>query len=58
MQRCLGRGPALRHLHFLEKLESLMVRFAPHLLETEYDQQFAAELQRAETETEDDAADL
>lgn len=62
MQRCLGRGPSLRHLHFLEKLEALMMRFAPHLLETEIDQQFVAELQKAEREleieTEDGDADL
>lgn len=57
MLRCLGRGPAVHHLHFLEKLEALMMRFAPHLLETEIDQQFAAELQKAETETEDNDAE-
>ena len=48
MQRTLGRGPEVRHLHFLEKLESIMKRYAPHILDTEYDQKFAEDMLRAD----------
>lgn len=50
MQRALGRGPKVRHLHFLERLENVVARYAPHLVDAEYDAQFAAELQRAEAD--------
>ena len=58
MQRCFGKQSMVRHLHFLEKLENLVKAFAPHLLDAEYDQQFAADLQRADAdadESEDNA---
>ena len=54
MQRTLGRGPEVRHQHFLEKLESIMKRFAPHLLDTEYDQKFAEDMQRADADESED----
>jgi len=57
MQRSIGRGPVLRQLHFLEKLENVVTRFAPHLLDTEYDQQFAAELQQADADESEDNLD-
>lgn len=57
MQRCCGKQSTVRHLHFLEKLENLIKVFAPHLLDTEYDQQFAADLQRADSADADESDD-
>lgn len=57
MQRSLGRGPVLRHLHFLEKLTGVVTRFAPHLADAEYDPQFAAELEQADTHESEDNVD-
>lgn len=54
MQRTLGRGPDVRHQHFLEKLESVMKRFAPYLLDTEYDQKFAEDMQSADADEPED----
>lgn len=54
MQRTLGRGPDVRHQHFLEKLESVMKRYAPYLLDTEYDQKFAEDMQRADADEPED----
>ena len=54
MQRTLGRGPDVRHQHFLEKLESVMKRFAPYLLDTECDQKFVEDMQRADADEPED----
>jgi len=58
MQRSLGREPVLRHLHFLEKLEGVVTRFAPHLADAEYDPQFAAELEQADADESEDNVDI
>ncbi|XP_024373559.1 uncharacterized protein [Physcomitrium patens] len=57
MLRSLGRSSAVQHQHFLEKLENVTKTFAPHLLDKEYDQQFAEEMQKAEAADKPDDED-
>jgi len=47
MQQSLGRGPQQR-ADFVDKMELLVRRYAPYLLDEELDEEFASQLQAAD----------
>lgn len=51
MQQSLGRGPQQR-ADFVDKLELLVSRYAPYLLDDELDQEFVRQLQAADAREE------
>lgn len=52
MQQSLGRGPQQR-ADFVDKMELLVRRYAPYLLDEELDQEFVSQLQAADASEEE-----
>lgn len=52
MQQSLGRGPQQR-ADFVDKMELLVKRYAPYLLDEELDEEFASQLQAADAREEE-----